>query len=474
MKYLLFAFLVTAAPAHALAGAGGAAARSDNGGGSHRGKSGRDALLLSILGAVILIRMVFFLADRNKRAAQSADQLLDDEEVSGRSSGTLTIIKSLAAGDPEFEPGALEGLARDIFMKVQRAWQAQDYDPVRGLMAPELYKKHCDEVNEMKARGQVDILEDLKVLRVDFVRVYRPEGNSDASFTALITASAKSYILNSNIDFKSTADTPVSTFQEFWTFSRTADTWRLSAIDQTNNLDILRTPNLPDKPAAAPAGPPPPPQPAAAYAPGAAALAAGGTAVGAAVLTAAVAPAQPAAVPQPSAARQEDPRWNTKRLEIAATLAFENVYEAWAGNDSSRLKPELLSAETLAKITRLMAERKAEGLVFEFRNFMIRQAEVLLTSPAGEKGPLDQFTARITAIAASTMTRNGKQLYHDAAPSPFTEYWALGRQEEKWKLLDILPRASQENAAAGDGAPTPAQIEWYWDSENAQPISRTL
>jgi len=157
---------------------------------------------------------------------------------------------------------------------------------------------------------------------------------------------------------------------------------------------------------------------------------------------------------------------NRQKMEIAATLAFESVYEAWANNDSSRLSADYVSAEALAKLKRVMEDRKAEGLTFQFTSLFTRRAEVVLAVPASKSRlHMDEFTARITATAVRAMLRNGKTLHRDTAPQPFTEYWVFGRQDKSWKLRDILPRMDQESEdRSQDGAPGPAQIEWYWQS----------
>jgi hypothetical protein len=113
-----------------------------------------------------------------------------------------------------------------------------------------------------------------------------------------------------------------------------------------------------------------------------------------------------------------------------------------------------------------MEERKGEGLSFEYNSLFARRAEIVLTSPASKsKIMLDEFTARINATAVRAMLRNGKALHRDAAPAPFTEYWVFGRQDKSWKLRDILPRMDQESEdRSKDGAPGPAQIEWYWQT----------
>ena len=169
-------------------------------------------------------------------------------------------------------------------------------------------------------------------------------------------------------------------------------------------------------------------------------------------------------MPPPPPAGPASPVWDMQKMEIAATLAFESVYSAWGSNDSARFSADCVSGEALAKLKKILEARKTEGLAFEFKDLFTRRAEVVLTSPA-EKNDLrlDEFTARLTATAVRGLLRNGKPLHRDTAPEPFTEYWVFCRQNEEWKLRDILPRMDQENADnARDGAPSPVQIEWYW------------
>ena len=402
-----------------------------------------DNLLAALLGTFLLIKGILFMSERGS-SGSAKNSLLESGTVTPRAEATLEILRSLSRRDAAFNPDQLESFVRDVFIRVQTAWQARDYSALHDIMMPNLLAGHSAKVEAMKERGEINILEELKILRIDFVHVRCPLEADGRAFTALITASARDYTIDENTSFRRNGSPEPTTFQEFWTFYRLTGNWALSRIDQVGDLDFLNAPNLPVSP-----------QDAAAF-PQAAALAAAAAAIGEFC--------QPA--PPPAAAAPNEGYWNRQKMEIAATLAFESVYEAWGKNDSALLKAEFVSAEALARLKQVMEDRKSEGLLFEFSSLFTRRAEIVLTSPASRsKLHLDEFTARITATAVRTLLRNGKPLHRDAAPQPFTEYWVFGRQNDDWKLRDILPRMEQEGAdAAQDGAPGPVQIEWYWSA----------
>ncbi|MDD2806399.1 MAG: TIM44-like domain-containing protein [Elusimicrobiales bacterium] len=409
---------------------------------------------------------------------------VDGSLLAARSARTREILAALARRDKDFSPEELQQWVKDVFLKVQLAWQARDYTTLRGVMMPYMHASHSAKVEAMRARGEVNMMDDLQVLAVDFVHVRCPAEKEGRAFSVLITASARDYTVNERLHTELRPPEP-QTFQEFWTFNQLGGSWALARIDQVGDLDFMNAPNLPDSPEAAAAVPGKAPRPAgdAAYQPRGAQAQPPADAetsfergadllrslAPAAAVTAAAGnrPAQPAPAASPAEpAQPAADRWNRQKMEIAATLAFESVYEAWGSNDSTLLNRDFVSGEALEKLKQVMRDRKAEGLSFEFKNLFTRRADVVLTSPAERSRlHLDEFTARITATAMRAILRNGKVLKRDEAPEPFTEYWVFGRQLDSWKLRDILPRMEQASEdRAQDGAPSPVQIEWYWNS----------
>ena len=481
MKYLLLGLLLCASAAPAFARAGGGGGFSGGGGyssgGGYYGSSGYDSgysggyysrsrygrhntifdlFFLAIAGTVVLVRYLFNRTVYGGAAAITTSVksgVFPLAAYSGRAAGTRAIMQSLARSDPDFDPDKLESFVRTVFTRVEAAWQARDYDGLGDIMMPALAAGHTAKVRAMRDRGEINVMEGLRLLRTDFVHVRCPREKEGRSFTALITASACDYIVNERDNNGMPSGREPETFQEFWTFNQLCGAWALARIDQTSEMDFLNAPNLPETPDG---------MNAAAAQPFGAAASAAPSAAAALPFAAAASPAasyEPFVPKVPAA-----PLWDRQKMEIAATLAFESVYEAWGKNDGTLLMADFVSGEALAKLRKILEARKTEGLSFEFKDLFTRRAEVVLTSPA-EKNPLrlDEFTARITATSIRTMFRNGKPLHRDEAPQPFTEYWVFGRQNEDWKLRDILPRMDQEGAdTTQDGAPSPVQIEWYW------------
>ena len=416
----------------------------------------------------------------SRPAAAAVAGRLQDSAIVPRAQATLAILQTLGARDPDFNPDELAAFARKLFTKFKAAQQARDFYAVRGLLMPNILAAHSARAESQRVRGEVNMIEDLKVLDVDFMHVRCPREKEGRSFTVLVSYVAKDYLVreSDNINFRGVSE-PASrlqvaggslepqNFQEYWTFNQLNGSWALARIDQPGEMDFINAPNLPDTPQAAASFP------MAAGAAAVVAAAAGPRDHSAYMPPGSTAPPRPQARPAdalpPAEARPapaaEGDHWNRQKMEIAATLAFESIYEAWGRNDSSLLTGEYVSAEALAKLKAVMDARKAEGLTFEFKNLFPRRAEIVLTSPAARsKLHLDEFTARITATAVRAMSRNGKVLHRDEAPEPFTEYWVFGRQDKAWKLRDILPRMDHEADRTQDGAPGPAQIEWYWHS----------
>lgn len=405
---------------------------------------------------------------------------LQDGAIAPRAQRTLEILKVLGTRDPDFNPDELAAFARKVFTKFKAAQQARDFYAVRGLLMPSILASHSAKAESQRVRGEVNMIEDLKVLDVDFMHLRCPREKEGRSFTVLVSYAAKDYTVreNANIGYRGVSE-PASrlqvaggspepqNFQEYWTFNQLNGSWALARIDQPGEMDFINAPNLPDTPQAAASFP--------MAAGAAAAIAASAAAVpgdhSAYMPPGSPAPARPQApvISLPQAAARppaaEGDHWNRQRMEIAATLAFESIYEAWGRNDSALLTGEYVSAEALVKLKAVMDARKAEGLLFEFKSLFPRRAEIVLTSPAARsKLHIDEFTARISATAVRAMSRNGRVLHRDEAPEPFTEYWVFGRQDKAWKLRDILPRMDHEADRTQDGAPGPAQIEWYWHS----------
>lgn len=375
------------------------------------------------------------------------------EQAAGRAEeGAAAALRAALRSDPGADPEALKEAAREIFVSVQAAWQARDYSGVRGVLMPNIYVRHTAQLESLRRRREINVLEGLAVLSIRIVHAFWAASAGRRRFTALITARAKDYHIDEATGRRLHGDTEPVTFQEFWTFHWLNSKWVLGGIDQAGESRALeresRAENLDPAQAAeitvrgpVPAGPVLP---------------------GAALPAAAAAGAAPAGAGRPgtSPARREsrldravkklagrDPHWNLAAMENAAESAFINVYKSWEGCDPAAVSPDLVIPPAREVLKRQMELKRDEGVVFSFAGLSVLEAEVAqLSDRPGEAA--DEFLARITAQARRKFTRLGVTVREEKAPSVFIEYWVMTRHEGAWKMKETLTDAEGESACA--------------------------
>ena len=141
-------------------------------------------------------------------------------------------------------PPDLRKLAEATFRKLQECWQARSYEPMEPLLVPPLYAQHKAQLEGLKRSREINRIENLKVERVDLVNVRYTEKPDQREFTALVTASARDYYVDDRTGKFLRGDSSAARFQEFWTFQRWGDQWRLREIEQTGESDLLKEENF--------------------------------------------------------------------------------------------------------------------------------------------------------------------------------------------------------------------------------------
>jgi hypothetical protein len=127
------------------------------------------------------------------------------------------------ADDPNFSEQAFYGRVNEMFLEIQKAWEARNMEPARRFLAQEQFQVLADGVGEYVRNGQINKLDSIHIDRVVPVSVTR-EGTMDY-VKVLITASVIDYtidertgqLVNPNVlgDGKT-----VKQFDEYWTLER--------------------------------------------------------------------------------------------------------------------------------------------------------------------------------------------------------------------------------------------------------------
>ncbi len=144
-----------------------------------------------------------------------------------------TELEAIRRTDPTFDEVAFKDWAQDVFFKLQGAWMRQDATLIRDLVTPELYRDLERDLEELKAQGRINKLENIAVRLVEITEAWQEQGQDylNVGFFAnlldyTVDARTNEVVAGSNTE-------PVK-FEEYWTFVRPSGSgpWKLSAITQ--------------------------------------------------------------------------------------------------------------------------------------------------------------------------------------------------------------------------------------------------
>jgi len=141
--------------------------------------------------------------------------------------------RSLAMMDRSFDPNQFLKTAQDIFFKVQGAWNKQDTAALRSLCGSELMQTWEHELNDLRARGHQNKMENIALRESEITEAWTENGQD------YITVRLHANLLDYTVDQKSgnvvsgNNSDPVE-FEEYWTFSRPVgpNSWKLTAVQQ--------------------------------------------------------------------------------------------------------------------------------------------------------------------------------------------------------------------------------------------------
>ena len=439
-------------------GGGGGGGGSFRSSGSSRSSSSRSGaggdeaggvfffLFLSVFAFVVIL----ILSAKKGMKSENLDYVYDRKEVAAKAEKTEKLLVFISQQDPTFSPDVLRNLTQSTFLKLQECWQARDYTPMKPLMMPALFSQHHSQVMGMVRNHEINRLEDLKVERIDLVHVRYTEKRDQREFTALITASARDIYLDDRTGKFLRGDARPARFQEFVTFHFVNDRWLLREIEQAGESDILKDENFAE-------------------------MLTDETVQGIYQEAAKEGIAGPWLTKgeEKKATRverllnflvQTDKLWNRQQMLERARQVFLGVYLARESGDPALVPEADLFPEVAQSLRKQIQQWQSDGLKVEYRNLCVRKAELILVRNFTDSSR-DEFTVRMDAHAQKMVRRGDRMFSEQKYVTPFEEYWTFGRQDERWKLKEVLPPSrgkkmvTEENVDEESGA---GQVEWYY------------
>jgi predicted lipid-binding transport protein (Tim44 family) len=196
----------------------------------------------SILGLIIQIALIVFLVRmamswwQRRQMAEPAYAGASGASGPGNASaanfGGMGFGLGSSSAPLQIQPADYEAFER-LLVDMQAAYTNEDVARMRTLATPEMVAFFTDDMQQNRARGQVNKVSDTKLLQGDLAEAWR-EGDSDYASVAMRFSMVDKYVDIQSGRLISGSEQPVEA-TEVWTFVRPrGGNWMLSAIQQTN------------------------------------------------------------------------------------------------------------------------------------------------------------------------------------------------------------------------------------------------
>ncbi len=439
-------------------GGGGYRGGSYHSSGRSSGTSSDESVIVFVIAFFAVSASIIIIAALLVKSSQKGnlDHLYSISQIRGKSDKTLKLLAFLSKQDSLMAPNALKKTTESVFLKLQSCWQSREYVPMKPLLMPDLYQNHLDQIQSMLRNHEINIIDHLKIERIDLVNVRYTLKQNDREFTALVSATAQDYYLDDRTRSKLRGDEAPAQFQEFWTFQYLDGTWLLREIEQSAESDILKEDNfveqLTDKaieqiygqtvPRSGLSGP---------------------------WLERNVEAKETRVERMLNFLVQTDKLWNRSAMLLTARNVFIKLIAAWESGDTARIPSDDLFADMASDMEKQIARNRTAETALEFRNLCIRKTELLLINNFSDNSK-DEFVVRIRAHAQKILKQHGVLVHQDEEVAPFEQYLTFGRLNNQWKLKEVVNEGTKDSLIQQeniDQESSPQQIQWYYQHKRA-------
>lgn len=426
--------------------------RSSSGGGSSDDGAGI-VVFMMVIGFFIFFA---FVKGKKPGKEENLDYLYSRAEIDKKAQKTAKLLDFISRQDQSMSAKELRTLSEATFRKLQDCWQKRDYEPMKGLIMENLFAEHSAQLRGMARNHEINKLDGLQVKQIDLVNVRYTEKPDLREFTALITASVRDYYIDDRTNAVLRGDAQPARFQEFWTFQRAGEHWMLREIEQAGESDILKDENFVE-------------------------ILTDRTVKG---IYQDTAKKEGAAGPwlekgiEKKASRidrllnflvQTDKIWNRQLMLERARKIFLDVYLAREQGSLAQMPEAELFPEIAENLKKTLMQWEMEGTKVEYRNICVRKAELILIRNYADPAK-DEFTVRISAHAQKIFRKGNLIMSQQQYVTPFEEYWTFGRQDNLWKLKEVLPPSRGEKTITEENVDensSPQQMQWYYRQTRA-------
>lgn len=149
---------------------------------------------------VLVILIVFILIRRRKMKKQSTDPTYINKDIGQQVANDITLDNSASVAaqiqdiDPAFSSDKFIGFAREVFMKIQEAWTAKDWKPIRPFESETLFNQHKQQLDEYIRLGKTNVVEKIGIKHCS-LHAFQQDGDKEV-LTVWLNAVMRDYVID--------------------------------------------------------------------------------------------------------------------------------------------------------------------------------------------------------------------------------------------------------------------------------------
>ena len=153
----------------------------------------------ALIPIVIVVLVVMFILGRKKKKNNSNPNSINRQVQQQANNdftfdNTVQVAQQIQEIDPAFSSEKFVGFAREVFMKIQEAWTARDWQPIRPFESEALFNQHKQQLDEYLRLGKINVVEKIGIKHCS-LHAFRQDGDKEV-LTVWLNAVMRDYVID--------------------------------------------------------------------------------------------------------------------------------------------------------------------------------------------------------------------------------------------------------------------------------------
>ncbi len=178
------------------------------------------------LGGIIVIIVIVYLVLKSRKGSTSSGGSPSSKHITTSiisPQQSQAVADQIRLVDPFFTEAEMREKVANLYSEMQRAWETQDWEPMRVRMTDDLYSQMARQLQDLISRGQINRIERIAIMNVALKHFYQDEQYDN--LTLRLTSRITDYTIDRASGKLVSGDPKKEKFLTYeWTMIRTAGT----------------------------------------------------------------------------------------------------------------------------------------------------------------------------------------------------------------------------------------------------------